>query len=97
MPFLRAHVSADLLPTEVEADGARAPLSELGVGAIVPASGAAGLALGAWVLHEGGLAGEQIARRSVAFFLIKRSVNFLVVAVVGTLAAVGLAPTSRRC
>ncbi len=42
-------------------------LSELGVGALVPASGAAGLALGAWVLHEGGMAGEQIARRSVAF------------------------------
>ena len=31
------------------------------------------------------MAGEQIARRSVAFFLIKSSVNFLAVAVVGTL------------
>ena len=29
-------------------------LSELGVGAIVPASGAAGLALGAWVLQRAG-------------------------------------------
>jgi uncharacterized protein (TIRG00374 family) len=67
-------------------------LSELGVGALVPASGAAGLALGAWVLREGGMAGEQIARRSVAFFLIKSSVNFVAVAVVGTLAAVGVGP-----
>jgi len=34
---------------------------------------------------------EQIARRSVAFFLIKSSVNFVAVAVVGTIMAVGLA------
>ena len=33
---------------------------------------------------------EQIARRSVAFFLIKSSVNFVAVAVLGTLMAVGL-------
>ena len=29
-------------------------LSELAVGSVVPASGAGGLALGAWVLHQGG-------------------------------------------
>jgi uncharacterized membrane protein YbhN (UPF0104 family) len=33
---------------------------------------------------------EQIARRSVAFFLIKSSVNFVAVAVLGTLMAVGV-------
>jgi len=65
-------------------------LSELGMGSIVPASGAGGLALGAWILREGGMPGEQIARRSVAFFLIKSSVNFVAVAVLGTLMAVGL-------
>jgi uncharacterized protein (TIRG00374 family) len=65
-------------------------LAELGAGSIVPASGAGGLALGAWILHEGGMPGEQIARRSVAFFLIKSSVNFIAVAVLGTLMAVGL-------
>jgi uncharacterized membrane protein YbhN (UPF0104 family) len=64
--------------------------SELAVGSIVPASGAGGLALGAWILHEGGMPGERIARRSVAFFLIKSSVNFIAVAVLGTLLAVGL-------
>jgi uncharacterized membrane protein YbhN (UPF0104 family) len=64
--------------------------SSLAVGSIVPASGAAGLALGAWILHEGGMPGERIARRSVAFFLIKSSVNFIAVAVLGTLLAVGL-------
>jgi uncharacterized membrane protein YbhN (UPF0104 family) len=64
--------------------------SSLGVGSIVPASGAAGLAVGAWILHEGGMPAERIARRSVAFFLIKSSVNFVAVAVLGTLMAVGL-------
>src|SRR2546429_7872859 len=49
--------------------------SELAAGSLVPASGAAGLGLGAWVLHRGGMSGERIARRSVAFFLIKSSVN----------------------
>jgi uncharacterized membrane protein YbhN (UPF0104 family) len=64
--------------------------SQLAVGSIVPASGAAGLALGAWILHEGGMAADRIARRSVAFFLIKSSVNFVAVAVLGTLMAIGL-------
>jgi uncharacterized membrane protein YbhN (UPF0104 family) len=64
--------------------------SELAAGSLVPASGAAGLGLGAWVLHRGGMGGERIARRSVAFFLIKSSVNFIAVAVLGTVMAVGL-------
>ena len=66
-------------------------LAELGAGSIIPASGAGGLALGAWILHEGGMPTEQIARRSVAFFIIKSSVNFVAVAVVGTVMALGLA------
>jgi uncharacterized membrane protein YbhN (UPF0104 family) len=65
-------------------------LAEVGVGSIVPASGAGGLALGAWVLSRGGMPGDQIARRSVAFFLIKSSVNFVAVAVLGYLFALGL-------
>jgi uncharacterized membrane protein YbhN (UPF0104 family) len=65
-------------------------LAELGAGSIVPASGAGGLALGAWILREGGMPAERIASRSVAFFLIKSSVNFIAVAVLGTVMAVGL-------
>jgi uncharacterized membrane protein YbhN (UPF0104 family) len=64
--------------------------SSLAMGSLVPASGAAGLALGAWVLHRGGMSGERISRRSVAFFLIKSGVNFLAVAVLGTVMALGL-------
>jgi uncharacterized protein (TIRG00374 family) len=64
--------------------------SELAMGSLVPASGAGGLALGAWVLHRGGMGGERIARRSVAFFLIKSGVNFVAVAVIGTVLALGV-------
>jgi uncharacterized membrane protein YbhN (UPF0104 family) len=64
--------------------------SELAMGSLVPASGAGGLALGAWVLHRGGMDGQRIARRSVAFFLIKSGVNFLAVALLGTALALGL-------
>jgi uncharacterized membrane protein YbhN (UPF0104 family) len=64
--------------------------SELAMGSIVPASGAGGLALGAWILHQGGMPADQIARRSVAFFLLKSSVNFVAVAALGTLMAVGI-------
>ncbi len=64
--------------------------STLAMGSIVPASGAAGLALGGWILHQGGMPADRIARRSVAFFLIKSSVNFAAVAVIGTLMALGL-------
>jgi uncharacterized protein (TIRG00374 family) len=65
-------------------------LSELGAGSIVPASGAGGLALGAWVLRQGGMPAQRIASRSVAFFLIKSSVNFIAVAALGIVMALGL-------
>lgn len=66
--------------------------SELAMGSIIPASGAGGLAFGAWVLHRGGMTVDHIARRSVAFFLIKSSVNFLAVAILGVLAFAGVGP-----
>jgi uncharacterized protein (TIRG00374 family) len=64
--------------------------ASLGMGSIVPASGAAGLAFGAWILHEGGMDGDHIARRSVAFFLLKSMINFVAVVVVGTVMALGI-------
>jgi uncharacterized membrane protein YbhN (UPF0104 family) len=64
--------------------------SELAMGSLVPASGAGGLALGAWILSQGGMDGARIARRSVAFFLLKSGVNFLAVAVIGFALAFGV-------
>jgi uncharacterized membrane protein YbhN (UPF0104 family) len=66
--------------------------SELAMGSLIPASGAGGLALGAWVLHRGGMDGQRIGRRSVAFFLIKSGVNFLAVAALGVAMALGVGP-----
>ena len=40
---------------------------------------------------------ERVARRSVAFFLIKSSVNFVAVAVLGGLMAFGLVGPTCRC
>ena len=58
-------------------------LAELGVGSLVPAGGLGGLALGVWALRRGGMPTDQVATRSVAFFLIKCAANFAAVAVVG--------------
>jgi uncharacterized membrane protein YbhN (UPF0104 family) len=69
--------------------------AELGMGSIVPASGAGGLALGAWILSRGGMPGAQIARRSVAFFMLKSGVNFVAVAVIGALFALGIIGPSQ--
>ena len=55
-------------------------MSELAVGSLVPASGAAGLAFGAWALRKGGMPAEDIARRTVAFFVLKSAANFVAVA-----------------
>jgi uncharacterized membrane protein YbhN (UPF0104 family) len=67
-------------------------MSELAVGSLVPASGAGGLALGAWALRKGGMAVEDIARRTVAFFVLKSATNFVAVAIVGTLMFAGVGP-----
>ena len=67
-------------------------MSELAVGSIVPASGAGGLALGAWALRKGGMPAEEIARRSVAFFVLKSAANFVAVAVIGFAMWLGVGP-----
>jgi uncharacterized membrane protein YbhN (UPF0104 family) len=67
-------------------------MSELAVGSLVPASGAAGLALGAWALRKGGMPADQIARRTVAFFVLKSAANFVAVAVLGIAMWLGVGP-----
>jgi uncharacterized membrane protein YbhN (UPF0104 family) len=67
-------------------------LAELAVGSIVPASGAGGVALGAWVLTRSGMPVAVVARRSIAFLLVKSSVNFVAVAILGVVLWLGLGP-----
>jgi uncharacterized protein (TIRG00374 family) len=64
-------------------------MSELGAHALFPTGGAGGLALGAWALKRGGMPGEDIARRTVAFFLLTSVPNVLGVIVIGVLLATG--------
>jgi uncharacterized membrane protein YbhN (UPF0104 family) len=61
-------------------------LSEQAANVLLPAGGAGGLALGAWALNRAGMSSGHIARRTVAFFLITSSTNF----VVAVLAGIGL-------
>ena len=67
-------------------------MSELAAGSLVPASGAGGLALGAWALRKGGMPAQDIARRTVAFYLLKSAANFVAVAVVGIAMWLGVGP-----
>jgi hypothetical protein len=60
-------------------------LSELAANSLFSVGGAGGLALGAWILRRGGVPADQIARRTVAFFLLTSLAN------VGFLALGGLA------
>lgn len=68
-------------------------MSELAVGSLLPTSGAGGLALGAWALRKNGMAVEDIARRTVAFFVLKSGANFVAVAVIGVLMFAGVGPS----
>ncbi len=67
-------------------------MSELGANALFPTGGAGGLALGAWALRRGGMPVSEIARRTVAFFLLTSVANVVGVIVVGIGLAVRLFP-----
>ncbi len=63
--------------------------SELGANAVFPTGGAGGLALGAWALRRGGMGGGEIARRTVAFFLLTSVPNVVGVIIIGLGLATG--------
>jgi uncharacterized membrane protein YbhN (UPF0104 family) len=65
---------------------AQVGLSEQAANVLLPAGGAGGLALGAWALRRAGMSAAHVARRTVAFFVLTSSTNF----VVAVLAGVGL-------
>jgi uncharacterized protein (TIRG00374 family) len=71
-------------------------MSELAANALFPTGGAGGLALGAWVLRRGGMAANEIARRSVAFFLLTSVPNVTGVVVIGAALAVGVLGGERN-
>lgn len=73
----------------------RLSLSELAVNSVVSASGAGGIALGAWVLRSKGVSIERVAKRSVLIFLLTSAVNVGAVVLIGIPMWLGLLPGSR--
>lgn len=71
---------------------AQVGLSEQAANVLLPAGGAGGLALGAWALNRAGMSAGHIARRTVAFFLITSSTNFVVAVLAGIGLATGILP-----
>src|SRR5262249_28726590 len=63
-------------------------LSEQAANSLLSVGGAGGLALGAWILRRGGVPGDRIGRRTVAFFLLTSVANVGLLAVAGTAFAI---------
>ena len=70
----------------------RVGMAEQAANVLLPTGGAGGLALGAWALKQAGMPAERIGRRTVAFFLVTSSVNFLAVIAAGVGLAFGILP-----
>src|SRR3954469_15902061 len=65
-------------------------MAELAANSLLPAGGAGGLALGVWALRQAGMPTAQIARRTIAFFVVTSAANFFVLIVVGLSVFAGL-------
>ena len=67
-------------------------MAEEGAGALLPIGGTGSLALGVWALRRGGMPAAEIARKTVAFFLLTSAPNVAALAVVGVGLAAGILP-----
>jgi uncharacterized membrane protein YbhN (UPF0104 family) len=68
---------------------AQIAMSEQAANSLLPVSGAGGLALGAWALRRGGMDGQQIGRKTVAFYFLTSLANVSTLIVFASLYAVG--------
>jgi uncharacterized protein (TIRG00374 family) len=67
-------------------------VAEEGAGSLFPLGGAGGLALGVWALRRGGMPIDEIARKTVAFFLLTSSVSVAMLFLLGAGLAIGILP-----
>jgi uncharacterized membrane protein YbhN (UPF0104 family) len=67
-------------------------VAEEGAGALFPLGGVGSVALGVWALRRGGMPGEEIARKTVAFFLLTSAVPVAMLLVLGVGLATGVFP-----
>ena len=68
----------------------RVGMAEIGVNALVPAGGTAGLAVGGWALHRLGKPTDDVVKRSTTLFVFTSAFNVGAVAVLGWLGAIGV-------
>ena len=71
---------------------ARVAWSQLAFGAVVPAGGAGGAAVGAWIFHAKGFALTRVAERTAVLFLLTSAVNVTVLGLTGLAALTGVVP-----
>jgi uncharacterized protein (TIRG00374 family) len=67
-------------------------VAEEGAGSLFPLGGVGSLALGVWALRRGGMPGEEIARKTVAFFLLTSAVPVALLLLLGAGLATGILP-----
>lgn len=70
--------------------------AEMAFGAVVPAGGAGGLAVGAWAMRARGVSWSRVANRSAVIFLLTSAVNVTVLALAGLGVAVGVGAGQPR-
>jgi uncharacterized protein (TIRG00374 family) len=67
-------------------------VAEEGAGALFPLGGAGSLALGVWALRRGGMPADEIARKTVAFFLLTSAMPVAMLLLLGVGLATGVLP-----
>ncbi len=67
-------------------------VAEEGAGSLFPLGGAGSLALGVWALRRGGMPGDEIARKTVAFFLLTSVPSVGLLLLLGVGLATGILP-----
>jgi uncharacterized membrane protein YbhN (UPF0104 family) len=67
-------------------------VAEEGAGALFPLGGAGSLALGVWALRRGGMPVDEIARKTVAFFLLTSAPSVVMLFLLGAGLATGIFP-----
>ena len=67
-------------------------VAEEGAGSLFPLGGAGSLALGVWALRRGGMPADEIARKTVAFFLLTSAVPVAMLLVLGAGLATRILP-----
>ena len=67
-------------------------VAEEGAGSLFPLGGAGSLALGVWALRRGGMPAEEIARKTVAFFLVTSAAPVAMLLLLGAGLATGILP-----